>query len=262
MTPPNLVSVITPAYNAGAVISQTIESLIAQSYENWEQIVVDDCSTDDTAEVVRKYSDRDPRIRLISLDSNRGAPAGPRNIGVKQAAGTWVAFLDSDDIWHPRKLEYQLKALQETSAQMCSTAMSDFSDPAEVTFEDPQAPQVIEITFASQRLKGRIPTSSVVLTKNLACQYPFNEDLRYKAVEDYHCWLRIHADIDRSIKIAYPFLRYRVVSGQISGSKFYMLGRMFVVHREYQNGNVMKALFYTMTHALGGLYFRYLQKTL
>lgn len=262
MTKSNHVSVITPAYNAGDVIGQTIESLLAQTHADWEQIVIDDCSTDNTAEVVNAHSRKDPRIRLISLDRNRGAPAGPRNIGIAHARGPWVAFLDSDDLWHPRKLEYQLDVLQETGAQMCSTAMSDFSDSDDVTFDDPGQVPNVEITFAKQQWKGRIPTSSVILAKSLAEQYAFNEDLRYKAVEDYHCWLRVHAEIGHSIKIDYPFLRYRVISGQISGSKLYMLGRMFVVHREYPDGNLIKASLYTLTHALGALYFRFLQKSL
>lgn len=101
-----LVSIITPTYNCGRFISQTIESVMAQSYQNWEMLIVDDCSTDNTKEVVAEYNDT--RIKYHCLERNSGA-AVARNTALRMAKGRWIAFLDSDDLWKPKKLEHQLE---------------------------------------------------------------------------------------------------------------------------------------------------------
>lgn len=100
-----LVSIITPTYNCSTFIEKTIESVLSQSYKNWELIIVDDCSTDDTRYVVERY--KDSRIRYHCLYKNSGA-AVARNKALELAKGRWIAFLDSDDLWKPQKLEKQL----------------------------------------------------------------------------------------------------------------------------------------------------------
>ena len=112
MATENLVSIITPTYNCGRFIAETIESVLAQTYRNWEMIIVDDCSTDDTSEVVGRYSDS--RIRYHCLDRNSGASVA-RNTALKMARGRWIAFLDSDDLWLPDKLERQIKFMEENN---------------------------------------------------------------------------------------------------------------------------------------------------
>ena len=101
-----LVSIIMPSYNTAKFISETIECVLAQTYPNWELLIVDDCSTDDTDEVVRPYL-ADERIHYVKNDTNSGA-AISRNRALREAKGKWVAFLDSDDLWLPEKLEKQL----------------------------------------------------------------------------------------------------------------------------------------------------------
>ncbi|MNP69885.1 hypothetical protein D3C76_1660440 [compost metagenome] len=93
-------------------------------------------------------------------------------------------------------------------------------------------------------------------------KFPFNEDIRYKAVEDYHCWLRILRSGVSHWKVQYPLLSYRRIVGQISGSKKYMLERMHMVHREFPNTSRLQAALYTLTHAAGGFYYRILRKGL
>ena len=105
-----LVSVIMPSYNTGEYIAASIESVLAQTYPNWELLIVDDCSTDSTIEVIRRY--QDPRIILLKNKTNSGA-ALSRNYGLREAKGRWIAFLDSDDTWEPEKLEKQLRFMQE-----------------------------------------------------------------------------------------------------------------------------------------------------
>lgn len=103
----NLVSIITPSYNSAKFIGKTIDSVISQTYKNWEMIIIDDCSTDSSAEFIKTYEEKDSRIKLVQLKENSGA-AVARNIGIQLAQGRFIAFLDSDDSWLPEKLERQI----------------------------------------------------------------------------------------------------------------------------------------------------------
>lgn len=103
-----LVSIIMPTYNCGAFIAQAIESVVSQTYQDWELLIQDDCSTDNTFEVVKKYAEGDVRIRYVCNAQNGGA-AISRNEALQRAKGRWIAFLDADDMWLPTKLERQLE---------------------------------------------------------------------------------------------------------------------------------------------------------
>lgn len=107
-----LVSVITPSWNCGRFIAETIEGVLAQTYANWEMLIVDDCSNDNTKEVVGRYND--PRIHYHCLERNSGA-AVARNTALRMAKGRWIAFLDSDDLWKPEKLEHQISFMKENN---------------------------------------------------------------------------------------------------------------------------------------------------
>ena len=103
----DLVSIIMPAYNAEKYIEEAIQSVLKQTYTNWELIIVNDCSTDKTEQIIKKYQEQDQRIRLCSLTKNQGV-ANARNTAIKNAVGRYLAFLDSDDIWLQEKLEKQI----------------------------------------------------------------------------------------------------------------------------------------------------------
>ena len=105
-TEPYLVSIITPSYNSEKFISMTIDSVLRQTYRNWEMIIVDDASTDNTCTIIYDYCKKDNRIKLIRLKKNSGA-AVARNRAIEKSKGKYIAFLDSDDIWLPEKLKIQ-----------------------------------------------------------------------------------------------------------------------------------------------------------
>ena len=107
-----LVSIITPTWACAPFICETIRSIQAQTYQNWELLIQDDCSTDNTLEVIRPYLDKDSRIKYECNPRNSGA-AITRNNALRRAKGRWIAFLDSDDLWMPEKLEHQLKFMVE-----------------------------------------------------------------------------------------------------------------------------------------------------
>ena len=257
-----IVSVVMPAYNAARYIKASINSVLAQSFRSLELIVVDDCSSDDTNMIVKQLASSDDRIRLIELKENRGAPAAPRNVGVQQAKGQWIAFLDADDIWHAEKLACQLKALESTGALFCSTSMLNFTSEDDLSL-GPVTEEVEEISFQQQLIKFRTPTSSVVVNKDLISRHPFNEDRRYKAREDLECWLRCHEEIGHSVKVRSALLGYRIVPGQISGLKWQMVKRHLLVLREYRlrGGSKLGLLAYifTFTHFALAVYQRRLR---
>jgi glycosyltransferase involved in cell wall biosynthesis len=107
-----IVSIITPVYNSGIYIAPTIEAIIKQSYQNWELLITDDASTDDTIRIVEGYLKKDNRIRLFKLHANAGT-AIARNNSIKMAKGRFIAFCDSDDIWFPEKLEKQISFMMK-----------------------------------------------------------------------------------------------------------------------------------------------------
>jgi len=256
------VTVVTPSYNAESFIGRTIQSVLDQTWQDWELLVVDDCSKDATRDVVATYAAKDARIRLIALKKNNGAPAAPRNIGVSEARGRWIAFLDADDIWHPEKLSVQLLLAETKSASFISSQMKDFEDDSSLRFTSVTNALAERLTFLGQRIKIRIPTSSVLVARDVMMKFPFREDLRYKAVEDYHCWLRMLASGVAHWKVQYPLLNYRISSGQISGSKLKQLEKVYMVHREFPDTALYQAIFFTFTHALGGFYYRIIRKGL
>lgn len=255
-----LISIVTPAYDAAKVIGATIQSALDQDYGHFEMLVLDDGSTDNTASVVEEFAQLDPRIRLIRLPRNYGAPAGPRNIGVQQAKGEWIAFLDADDIWHPRKLSLQIEALEKTGAKFCSTQMLDFLDERDLSFPPIANITVDRISFVSQLISYQTPTSSVVVAAEIVRRVPFNEDLRYKAREDLDCWLKCHEILGESIKIRHPLLGYRISPTQISGKKLQMVKRHHFVLSQYafEGGRPLGlgALVFTASHFAIALFNR------
>lgn len=121
----DLVSIITPSYNTARFITETINCVLAQTYANWEMIIVDDCSTDDTDAVVAGFTD--PRIRYLKNEKNSGA-AVSRNRALREAKGKWIAFLDSDDLWEPTKLEKQIGFMERNGYHFSYTNYREVDD--------------------------------------------------------------------------------------------------------------------------------------
>lgn len=136
----DLVSIIMPSYNCGEFVEETIRSVQAQTYNNWEIIFMDDCSTDDTVKLVSKLKEKDPRIRLFQNQRNSGA-AVSRNNALHEAKGRWIAFLDSDDLWEPTKLEKQVKFMEENGylfSYTCYQEIDSESKPTGVMVSGPK----------------------------------------------------------------------------------------------------------------------------
>ena len=117
----SLVTIITPSYNCSKFISDTVNSVLSQSYSNWEMIIVDDCSTDNSVEIIERITGDNPKIKLIKLENNVGS-AQSRNAALEVASGRFIAFLDSDDIWYTDKLEKQVEFMLKRKAPISFTS--------------------------------------------------------------------------------------------------------------------------------------------
>ncbi|MBL4783980.1 MAG: glycosyltransferase [Cohaesibacteraceae bacterium] len=182
------VSVIIPTWNRAHCIVSAIESALAQTIEPLEILVCDDGSSDNTEEIVRKL--KNPKIRWIP-GNHGGRPAIPRNRGIKQARGEWIAFLDSDDEWFPHKLECQFCALKESSVDaICSNVWCSAPNSKNLNLLLPTQNEII--TWKSLLKKNQVHCSSVLLKRSLfEAALGFPESKNLKVGEDYALWIRI-----------------------------------------------------------------------
>ena len=180
-----LVSVIMPVYNGEKYIAEAIDSILSQTFQDFELLIINDCSTDETISVIETYSDR--RIRVIHNDSNLGL-ARVRNKGIENAKGKYIAWLDSDDISFDTRLEKQVNLLENNSRiGMCGTWVKTIGS-AEHIWKYPTESETIKSTMLFYNC---FATSSVILRKEILVQYLYLFDLDYPPAEDYDLWEKI-----------------------------------------------------------------------
>ncbi len=213
-----LVSIIIPMYNAEKYIKETIYSVLNQTYSNWEIIIVDNYSTDNSRQIVKEFLDN--RIMLITLDYNSGGPARPRNIGLENAKGEYIAFLDADDVWHERKLQVQISEIINNNLNFTSTNSINI-DKNGIDINNQYKVWNFIKKFKSKAtlcdvIKGNfIATSSVVVLKDLISS--FDESKDFIAVEDLCLWMEILNNKNTKYKyIPEKLLKYRVLLTTIS----------------------------------------------
>jgi teichuronic acid biosynthesis glycosyltransferase TuaG len=224
----DLVSIITPAWRAAAVIPATIESVLAQTYGSWEMLVADDCSPDDTREVVSRWVAREPRIRLLALDRN-GGPAQARNAAIAQATGRWLAFLDSDDLWLPAKLERTLAHARAMRAALTFTGYRRISHDGNRTGAYIGVPGTLDY----RQLLGHtaIATSTVLLDRHLC------GEVRMKKVfyDDFACWLEILKRGHIAHGLDEDLMRYRVLPKSVSRNKKRSAQEVWKAYRDVEH---------------------------
>lgn len=186
------VSIITPTYNSSKFISNTVKSVLNQTFTDWEYLIVDDNSTDNTINIINEFIKKDPRIKLLKTPKNSGGPATPKNIGIENATGEYVAFLDHDDEWLPQKLEKQVKVFEESKDKKLGLVSSflnikDKNGNLEYRHKKNYKGDVIR-----QLANGNfIVTSSCVLTKLSILKEVELFDSRFKTSDDWDMWLNI-----------------------------------------------------------------------
>ncbi|HEX6928802.1 MAG TPA: glycosyltransferase family 2 protein, partial [Gammaproteobacteria bacterium] len=207
------ISVVMPAYNLAAYIEASVNSALRQTWRDFELIVVDDGSSDETAAIVERLAADDSRIRLLRSDGNLGG-AGARNLGLARARGRYVAFLDGDDLWHPGKLERQLDVLQDTGAEICYTAIQKV-DAGGRPFGRVQAVPA-SVDYAGLLGNPLIGCSTVLLDYE-ALGRPLMPEIRKR--QDFAFWLMLLRNGARAVGVNEPLTCYRVRPGSLSANK-------------------------------------------
>lgn len=240
------ISVVVPVYNAEKYIAETLESIVRQSFTDFDVHIVDDCSTDGSAKIVQEFCARDARFHYHRTSRNFGGPAGPRNLGIDQSASEYVAFCDADDLWAPFKLDVQLAIAKASGADVVSAVVRDFADgEAPVPFDPPigEVP-LTGISHSKLLLKNWIALSSVLARRaSLAAAGPFNAARTHVAVEDFDMWLRITERGGRAVRIGTPLVHYRKLPTSISASKSMMIRKALNVIGEDYNRRGKGGLF-------------------
>lgn len=242
-----LVSIITPAYNAAAYIAETIESVLNQTYTNWEMLIVNDCSKDNTAEIVESYAKKDKRINLINLKQNSGT-AIARNAAIQNAKGRYIAFLDSDDLWKEEKLQKQIEFMQQNGYAFTFTSYEHFKEIKENTQNQVQIPKSLNY---NQALKGnQIGCLTVMLDRKQIQNIHFTTQRH----EDYILWLNILKQGVTAHGIQESLALYRTGNSKsISGNKLQSALWTWKVYRESQKLSVVKSMYYMLFYVVNGV---------
>lgn len=208
-----LVSVIIPVYNVGKYIGAAMDSALSQTYANIELILVDDCATDISAEIIAEYQKKHSNVFYYKQPRNMGAAAA-RNKAIQLARGRFIAFLDGDDIWRPEKIKTQLAIMKREKAGLCCTGSVVVDVTGTIENKIRRIPE--KITYQLLLKNTVITTSSVVLDRQFIhhIQMP-----NQKTGEDYACWLGILHTGVKAVGINEPLLRYRVIDNSLSANK-------------------------------------------
>ncbi|MCD7034497.1 glycosyltransferase family 2 protein [Metabacillus sp. GX 13764] len=249
-----LVSIITPSYNSTNYIGDTIASVQAQTYDNWEMIIVDDCSKDNSREYIKGFAEADPRIRLVELEVNSGA-AVARNTAINLANGKYVAFLDSDDLWHPEKLEKQIAFMEEKGYAFTYTKYQLMQENGEKLDRVIDVPDEMDYKTL---LKGNyIGCLTAVVNKEKTGPFQM-PNIRTR--QDYALWLSILKRGFRAFALQESLAYYRLVPGSISSNKVKMAKQNWKVYREVEKLSLVHSMYCFAGYAFNAVKKTYLKK--
>lgn len=245
----DLVSIIMPSYNCGKYVEDTIRSVQEQTYQNWEIIFVDDCSSDDTVRRVLHLLESDSRIKLFQNHRNSGA-AVSRNYALREAKGRWIAFLDSDDLWEPTKLEKQVRFMEENGYKFSYTCYSEMDTDGNLTGVEVSGPNHVTKTGmyafcwpGCLTVMYDAPTVGLIQIEDI------------KKNNDYAMWLKVCKKVDCYL-LPETLAKYRRGrSGSISTHGYSTLVKWhYKLWREAEKMGVLASVFWTTINLVSGLY--------
>ncbi|SFB27309.1 teichuronic acid biosynthesis glycosyltransferase TuaG [Lentibacillus halodurans] len=242
-----LISVITPAYNAEEFIKGTIESVLAQTYSNWEMIIVDDYSSDRTVEFVKTYEEQDTRIKLVELEENSGS-AIARNTAMENASGRYIAFLDSDDLWFSEKLEKQLHFMQKKDIAFSFTKYVRMEEDGTLRDTVSKAPE--SVGYDDLMKHCVIGCLTVMIDRD---KVGHQKMVNIRTRQDYAYWLAITKKGFRAYGLPEVLSKYRTVENSISSNKIKAAKRQWYVYRQIEHQNLLKSLWYFLHYAAKGV---------
>lgn len=240
----SLVSIITPLYNSEKYIEETIQSVINQTYNNWEMIIVDDCSKDNGIKIVERYQKLDKRIKLYKNEKNLGG-AGTRNIAIEKAKGKYIAFLDSDDLWKKNKLERQISFMENNKYNFSYTKYERIDEKGKKLNLLSKIPQKLDYKFMLKR--DPIGCLTAIYNKESLGKI-FLPNIKIN--QDYALWL----EILKKEKYAYGLMEnlafYRVRNNSLSKNKIKKIKYVYQMYRKYNNQNIFKTVWYLLNNII------------
>jgi teichuronic acid biosynthesis glycosyltransferase TuaG len=244
-----LVSIVTPAYNATRFVPQTIESVLSQTHHDWELLIVDDCSTDDTASLVGRYAAHDGRVRLLRHELN-GGPAQARQTALQASRGRYIAFLDSDDLWLPQKLEHQLAFMQRTQAALSFTQFRRVDAEGRTLGRLIDVPE--QLSYRALLKNTAIATSTVVIDR----QQTGPLEMKRTYYDDYALWLEILRRGFVAHGLREDLMRYRVLGNSVSRNKLRSAAMVWRLYRDVERLGVLRSA-WCFSHYAARAAFKY-----
>lgn len=235
-----LVSIITPTFNSANFIEETIESVLSQTYHNWEMIIVDDCSSDNTEEVVNQYVIKDNRIKYIKLDKNSGA-AVARNKAMAEAKGEYMAFLDSDDVWTAEKLSEQLSFMQEHNVSFSCTDYEQISESGEKTGRIIKT--LPKANYNRILLDCPVGNSTVMYSVRELGKFEV-PDIRKR--NDDALWLQILKKTEYIYGLNQVLMQYRIRNNSISSNKISLIKYHWELYRDIEKLSILRSSFHIL----------------
>lgn len=231
------VSIITPTYNSAKYVAETIESVLAQTYQDWEMLITDDCSTDNTWEILSEYANKDARIKIFRLDKNGGAGVA-RNNSIKQAKGRFITFIDSDDLWHPNKLERQVSFMLEHNIPLSFCSYTLFDD---IVDNKGQVTAPKRVNYSKELKCNYIGCSTAMYDLTLVDKHFFPS---MRKNEDWAMWLDLLKKIEYGHGLQESLIKYRIGHESVSSSKLPLLKYNWHIYRNIEGFNLIKSLCY------------------
>jgi glycosyltransferase involved in cell wall biosynthesis len=237
-------SIITPIYNAEDFLDETLRSILDQSYTDWESILINDNSKDKSLEIANKFVELDSRFKIINKSESGGA-AKARNAGIEQAEGRFIAFLDSDDIWNPTKLEKQIDFMKKNNISFSFSNYHFISESGEVASE---VKVPLSVTYDSL-LKGNVVACLTAIYDSNALGKVLMPDIRKR--QDFGLWLAITKKDVTGYSLQESLAKYRLRKGSISDAKFNTMMYTWILYRQIEKLSFIKSLYYITNHLLG-----------
>ena len=237
------VSIIVPMYNAEKFIGKTIESVLAQTYQNWEMLIMNDVSTDNSLAIVSVYAKKDERIKIVNTEKNVGVVKG-RNFLIDLASGKYIAFLDADDYWHNEKLEKQIKFMKEKNASISCTEYTRVKENEE------KINDVIikeEISYNDMLKNNYLGCLTVIYDAEKMGKRYFKE---LEKNEDYVLWLEIVKDVNTIYGLKENLAYYRVLDNSRSSNKVKTAKVRWEIYRKIEKLSLLKSIYYFLHYAI------------
>ncbi|PEL13554.1 glycosyltransferase family 2 protein [Bacillus sp. AFS017336] len=243
-----LVSIILPTHNSENYIQLTVNSILNQVYQNFELIVIDDCSTDNTVKIIEKYISMDNRITLIKLEKNLGA-AKARNIGLEKSTGRYIAYIDADDLWEPNKLETQIDFMRNNNIGFCFTSYYVINSIGE-KLKIIKMPNTINY---NRYLKNTIIQTCTVMVDTTLVEKSnlVMPDLRRG--QDAATWLKILKSNVLGYGMEKVLASYRRTPGSLSSNKFKAIRRTWFIYRNIEKLGIIKSTICFISYAFNAL---------